>query len=84
MHFDCDQNISDRQELLAQLPNKLRVELSTLMYREELAGIPFFRKKSPHFIASVATLLRPLNLTKGEYVFMEGDPIDAGKELLLI
>lgn len=27
----------------------------------------------------MAPLLRPVNLTKGEYVYMEGDPIDAGR-----
>ena len=54
--------MTDKQQLLEQLPNKLRVELSTLIYREELAGIHFFRKKSPHFIACVAPLLRPVNL----------------------
>ena len=79
LHYDVDKDMTDKQQLLGQLPNKLRVELSTLMYREELAGIHFFRKKSPHFIASVAPLLRPVNLAKGEYAYMAGDPLDAGK-----
>ena len=54
------------------------------MYREELAGIHFFKKKSPHFIASVAPLLRPVNLAKGEYVYMAGDPLDAGRYTLIL
>ncbi len=79
LHYDLDRDQSDKQELLAQLPNNLRVELSTLIYREELAGIPFFRNKSPHFVASIAPLLRPVNLSKGEFVYMKGDPLDASK-----
>ena len=73
--------MTDKQQLLSQLPNKLRVELSTMMYREELAGIHFFKRKSPHFIASIAPLLRPVNLCKGEYVYMAGDPLDAGMNI---
>lgn len=64
---------------MAQLPNKLKVELSTVMFREELADIKFFSDKSPHFIATIAPLLRPMNFAKGEYVYMNGDPIDASK-----
>ena len=49
------------------------------MFREELADIKFFSDKSPHFIATIAPLLRPMNFAKGEYVYMNGDPIDASK-----
>ena len=66
-----------------ELPGKLRLELSNVLYQHEVKGINYFKDKSAHFIASVAPLLRPVNLTKGEYVYMSGDPLDAGKNILL-
>ena len=42
-----------------------------------VTGIEFFKKKSPHFIASVGPKLRQIKVAEGEYVFKEGYPLDA-------
>ena len=44
----------------------------------------FFKRKPGHFIAFVAPLLKPLMLTKGEYIFNKDDPTDAGKFLISV
>ena len=46
------------------------------MYAQELAPIAYFQAKSPNFVASVAPLLKPLKVSKGEYVFLKGDSLD--------
>ena len=66
----------DHQALIQELPHKLRVELSNLLYRHDLNHIPYFKSMSPHFVASVAPLLKPMAVAKGEYVYLRGDPID--------
>lgn len=47
-----------------------------MMYSQELQGIGFFANKTPRFISTVAPLLRPVTVTKGEYIYMKGDMID--------
>lgn len=49
------------------------------MYQEELQNIEYFRNKSAHFIANVALVMKPLNVNKGDYVYLRGDPLDASK-----
>jgi len=41
-----------------------------------ITRIPFFQDKPPHFIAFVGPLLRPVKVFQGEYIYVEGDPID--------
>ena len=69
----------DNQELIEELPNKLRVELSNLLYRHEVKGIKYFKKMSPHFVASIAPMLRSVKIPAGEYLFLKNDPLDGSK-----
>ena len=62
-----------------ELPGKLRLELSNVLYQHEVKGINYFKDKSAHFIASVAPLLKSFKIQKDEYVFLKGDPIDGSK-----
>lgn len=48
-----------------------------MLYRKHLDPVPYFANKSPHFIAAIGPLLRPVIVPKGEFVFLEGDPPDA-------
>lgn len=64
---------------MTHLPNKLRVELSSLIYSEQLSDLHFFKRKSAHFLATIAPLLKPMNLSKGEYVYLKDDPLDSSK-----
>lgn len=38
--------------------------------------IKFFKHKSPHFIAFLMPLLRPIKVEERRFVYQEGDPID--------
>lgn len=68
--------MTDKQSLLSELPEKLRVELTTTMYEDELSKIAFFADRSPQFLAAVAPLLKPTVFERGEYVYLKGDPLD--------
>ncbi len=46
------------------------------MYNQELGDVKYFEGKSPRFNATVAPMLRPVKIPKGEYVYLKGDPID--------
>ena len=76
LHYEHSTDMTDQQALLTELPAKLKVELSNLMYAKELASISYFNGKSPNFVATVAPLLKPLKVSKGEYVFLKGDSLD--------
>lgn len=76
LHFEHSTDMTDKQTLINELPSKLRVELSNLMYSQEIGAIAYFQSKSPSFIATVAPLLKPLKIPKGEYIFLKGDLLD--------
>lgn len=46
------------------------------MYSQELEGIKYFEDKNPRFIAAMAPLLKPVKVSKGEFIFLKGDTID--------
>lgn len=77
-HLHLNDN-KDNQFLLNELPNKLRLELSNVLYQQEVKNIEFFWNKSPHFIASVAPLLKSIKIQKGEYIYLKGDRLDGSK-----
>ena len=77
LQFDFMQDRGDKHKLLRELPNNLRVELSNVMFQNTMQGISFFKKKSPHFIASIGPRLRYIRIQEGEYIFREGNPLDA-------
>ena len=77
LHRDAAHDTADKQILLKELPLNLRVELSNLIYSYEVKDIDFFKAKSAHFIARVAPVLRAVRISKGEFVYLEEDPIDA-------
>ena len=51
------------------------------MYRKAVGNIKFFKRVSDHFMATVGPRLRPIRVLKGEFIYMEEDPADAGKEI---
>lgn len=76
LHYDHTMDMTEQQGLLLELPSKLRVELSNIMYSQELEGIKYFEDKNPRFIAAMAPLLKPVKVSKGEFIFLKGDTID--------
>ncbi len=69
-------DMSDKRKLLSELPQTLSIELSNIMYSQELKGVNYFNLKKPKFVASVAPLLKPVKVCKGEYIFIKGDALD--------
>ena len=76
LHYDHEMDMSEKLSFVRELPPKLQVELSNIMYSHQLGGIRFFKKKSPQFIAALAPKLKPLKVCKGDYLFLKGDPLD--------
>lgn len=46
------------------------------MHKDIVLAIPFFQNKPPAFVASIGNLLKPIKVSKDDYIFMEGDPAD--------
>lgn len=46
------------------------------MYSQELGRINYFKNKSPQFITAIAPYLKPIQVCKGEYVYLKGESID--------
>ncbi len=47
------------------------------MFQNIVDGVTFFTKKSPYFIASIGPKLRQIRIQEGDYVYREGNPLDA-------
>lgn len=69
-------DMSEKQDFVKELPPKLRVELSNIMYTHQLNGVRFFEKKSAEFVAAIAPKLKPVKACKGDYLFIKGDALD--------
>jgi hypothetical protein len=74
--YDHSRNVSDRYELLNQLPKALNLELAIIMHEEMISKIPFFQKRNPHFISYICPLLKPIKQEMDDYILKENDPID--------
>lgn len=67
---------TEHQNFVKELPLKLGLELSNIMYTHQLSGINFFANKSPEFVAALAPKLKPVKVCKGDYIFLKGDSLD--------
>ncbi len=77
LNYHHSTDLSQQLNLLKELPSPLRVALSHVIYARQLHPVQYFASKSPHFIATVGPLLRPIIVHKDQFVFLEGDPNDA-------
>lgn len=55
------------------LPHKLRLGLSMILYEKMYKTINFMQGKDPSFIAWVSAILRPLNIEDQKLIYEEGD-----------
>ena len=76
LHYEHEMDMSEKLSFVRELPPKLQVELSNIMYSHQLSGIRYFNNKSPQFIAALAPKLKPMKVSKGDYIFLKGDPLD--------
>jgi CRP-like cAMP-binding protein len=66
----------DRQGMFNALPKQLRYSLAKNMYESAAGRIPFFKGRSPEFIASVIPHLKFSYLEAEKYIYREGDDSD--------
>ncbi len=62
----------DADEILQELSNTIRTDVLCYVEAELIKSIPFFRGKSPTFVANTIQLLRPVVVQKGDYIIKEG------------
>jgi hypothetical protein len=74
--YDSSKNQKDKMNFLAELPNKLRIELSQEMHDKVIQNLYFFRDQPKDFIAYVAPLLKPVRFSQNEYLYKTGDNLD--------
>eukprot|EP00210_Caulerpa_lentillifera_P001188 g1144.t1 len=75
-HILSRQIVVDETSIINELSLPLRTELTLYLYRDILAGVPFFRGKDPQFIVRVVPLLKLEYYGPGEVVIRQGDPGD--------
>lgn len=66
---------SDNENIgfLNTLPINLRTELSILMHKDLVSGIDFFKHKPARFVGFIGPLLKPMKISRDEFVFTEGE-----------
>ena len=74
--YNSRQRINHNIEFMNNLPQKLQLELSSIVHEQIVRKVPFFQAQTPEFIAYIGPLLRPRRIPKDDYVFREGDSID--------
>lgn len=68
-------------ELLEMMPPQLRLEVTTIFYRDALASTPLFKGLSEEILFQLCRECRPLMILKGEDVVKEGEP---GQEMYIL
>lgn len=71
--------MTDKEIVLNELPEKLKMDLNNFLYEKDFKGIPFFEKQSPMFLAAIGPMLKPIKFQKNEIVFLKDDPLDCSK-----
>lgn len=60
--------------VLDNLPSGIRSEIMLYLKRDVLSRVPFFKEASETFLREIATVMEPVVVTPGEFVFHIGDP----------
>lgn len=63
----------DEMTIISALPPGLRTDLALFLIRDILVKVPLFQGADESFIRDIATHLRPVVFTPGDYVFKAGD-----------
>ena len=63
--------------MINELPERLKLELSNILYKEYRKHIYFFKEvgDNKNFISWMCPLLQPLQIIDGAYIQMEGDKL---------
>lgn len=69
------------EEILTDLPNSLRTEVSMFLYRDVLAKVPLFQEANKVFLNALVKLLKPIIYSPNDYIIVQGE---MGKEMYFI
>ena len=62
-----------QKSFLLELPKNLKIELSSIIYKNYIDGIEFFKNKPKRFLAFICPYLKTIKISKDDFVFDEGD-----------
>ncbi len=82
--YDNSRDETEKFQLLKQLPHSVKIELSYLMHKNTDQKNAFFQKQDPSFMAFCLPLLKPCKILQGEYIYMEGDPINESNKIFKV
>ena len=68
-------------DMLEEMPPQLRLEATTIFYRENLASIPLFKGLAEEILFKLCRECRPLLILKGQTIVKEGTP---GREMYVV
>lgn len=69
-------SLTDKQNILNEIPRHLRYELSLEMHRGAVKTLPFFTSKDEVFVAAIVPFLRDVFIDQGSLFFSEGEYAD--------
>ena len=64
----------DESTMISNLPSNLQTDVSLFLKREVLEKVPLFNGASEEFIREIASQMRPVVFTPGDYVVRAGEP----------
>lgn len=68
-------DIDDINELMEEIPHKLKIELSLHLYDQKYKTIRFFQGKTQAFASWIYPLIKPFYATEDEFIYNEGDEV---------
>ena len=60
---------------MQELPEKLRMELAYKIHQRTTSNIPFMQDRPKDFVACVGSLLRPIRVGTGQFIYQAGEPV---------
>ena len=76
LKFEVDDESSMNLDFTKKLPHNLKIQLSKIIHAKIVETFPFFRDQRPEFVAYIGPLLKTNKFQKGDYIYVEGDPVD--------
>jgi hypothetical protein len=76
LKYDHSKNVVDKFELIKELPQNLKIELSLVIHKSIINKFKFFKDKPKDFLAFLGPRLKPVKFLEGEYIYKEGDSIE--------
>lgn len=73
--YDHNKDQNDVNAFVAELPHKLKLEVSLFIHEQTYKSIRTFRGRSSAFIAWICPLLKPQGYPGNNYIYVEGDDV---------